>query len=63
MAKPPNKREEEPLSKNTLKTLKQSLMRGRKAKEPMAFKYYDAERLVMGKPMKEHLPFAMAWVA
>ena len=28
---------------------------------PLAFKYYDAERIVMGKPMREHLPFAMAW--
>ena len=25
------------------------------------FKYYDAERIIMGKKMKEHLPFAMAW--
>ena len=28
---------------------------------PMAFKYYDANKVVMGKTMKEHLPFAMAW--
>ena len=28
---------------------------------PMAFKFYDAEKIVAGKPMKEHLPFAMAW--
>ncbi len=28
---------------------------------PLAFKFYDAERIVAGKPMKEHLPFAMAW--
>jgi len=28
---------------------------------PMAFRYYDAERMVMGKPMKEWLKFAMAW--
>ena len=28
---------------------------------PMAFRYYDAERRVMGKPMKDWLKFAMAW--
>ena len=34
---------------------------GSKSTNPLAFKYYDADRLVLGKPMKEHLPFAMAW--
>jgi len=34
---------------------------GAKSKNPLAFKYYDAERIVLGKPMREHLPFAMAW--
>ena len=34
---------------------------GRDSKNPLAFKYYDAERVVFGKKMKEHLPFAMAW--
>ena len=28
---------------------------------PFAFKYYDPDRVIMGKTMKEHLPFAMAW--
>lgn len=28
---------------------------------PFAFKYYDPERVVMGKKMKDQLPFAMAW--
>ncbi len=28
---------------------------------PLAFKFYDAEKIVAGKPMKEQLPFAMAW--
>jgi xylose isomerase len=27
----------------------------------MAFRYYDAERVVMGKPMKDWTRFAMAW--
>ncbi len=34
---------------------------GPKSKNPLAFKYYDAGRMVLGKPMKEHLKFAMAW--
>ena len=34
---------------------------GKGSKNPFAFKYYDAERIVDGKPMKEHLKFAMSW--
>ena len=34
---------------------------GSKSRNPFSFKYYDPERAVLGKPMKEHLPFSMAW--
>ena len=34
---------------------------GKDSKNPMAFHYYDAEKVIMGKPMKEWLRFAMAW--
>lgn len=34
---------------------------GAESKNPLAFKFFDAEKLVMGKPMKDYLPFAMAW--
>lgn len=34
---------------------------GPSSKNPFAFKYYDPERVIMGKPMKEHLRFSMAW--
>ena len=34
---------------------------GPASKNPLAFKYYDADRVIMGKKMSEHLPFAMAW--
>lgn len=34
---------------------------GKKSKNPLSFKFYDAEKIVRGKPMREHLPFAMAW--
>ena len=34
---------------------------GPKTENQFAFKFYDADRVILGKPMKEHLPFAMAW--
>lgn len=34
---------------------------GPKSKNPLSFRYYDADRIILEKPMKEHLPFAMAW--
>lgn len=34
---------------------------GKDSKNPLAYRYYDAEKIVMGKPMKEWLRFAMAW--
>ncbi len=34
---------------------------GATSANPLAFKFYDPERVVLGRPMKEHLPFAMAW--
>ncbi len=34
---------------------------GTESYNPLAYRYYDAERIVLGKPMKEWLRFAMAW--
>lgn len=34
---------------------------GRDSKNPLAFRYYDAEKVVNGKKMKDWLKFAMAW--
>ena len=34
---------------------------GKDSKNPLAFHYYNPDQIVLGKPMKEHLPFAMAW--
>ncbi|MEA4999758.1 MAG: xylose isomerase [Candidatus Limiplasma sp.] len=34
---------------------------GPDSKNALAFKYYDPDRVILGKPMREHLPFAMAW--
>ncbi|WP_106827972.1 xylose isomerase [Parabacteroides pacaensis] len=34
---------------------------GRDSKNPLSFRFYDENRLVMGKSMKDHLRFAMAY--
>lgn len=34
---------------------------GAESKNPLAFKFYDPDRVILGKKMSEHLPFAMAW--
>ena len=46
---------------NYFDSIPQVTCQGPQSKEPFAFKYYDPERVIMGKKMKEHLPFAMAW--
>lgn len=34
---------------------------GKESTNGLAFKYYDAEKVIAGKPMKEHLRFAMSY--
>ena len=34
---------------------------GKASTNPLSFKYYDADKVIMGKPMKEHLRFALSW--
>ena len=34
---------------------------GKDSTNPLSFKYYDPKRVILGKTMEEHLPFAMAW--
>ena len=34
---------------------------GRDSRNPLAYRYYDAEKVVMGKKMKDWFKFAMAW--
>ena len=34
---------------------------GPQSTNPLAFKFYDKDKIVLGKTMQEHLPFAMAW--
>ena len=34
---------------------------GKESRNPLAYRYYDAEKVVMGKKMKDWFKFAMAW--
>ncbi len=34
---------------------------GSQSKNPLSFKFYNADHTVLGKKMKDHLPFALAW--
>ena len=34
---------------------------GSTSRNPLSFKYYDADKIIAGKSMKDHLRFAMAW--
>jgi len=34
---------------------------GKESKNPLAFRFYEQDRMVMGKPMREWTRFAMAW--
>lgn len=34
---------------------------GAESKNPLSFKFYDPDRVILGKKMSEHLPFALAW--
>ena len=34
---------------------------GQKTANPMAFRYYNPDEVILGKPMREHLKFAMSW--
>ncbi|NCC13995.1 MAG: xylose isomerase, partial [Spirochaetia bacterium] len=34
---------------------------GKGSKNPLAFKYYDAKKVIAGKTMEEHLRFATAY--
>ena len=34
---------------------------GKTSRNPLAFKYYDPDEIIDGKPMREHLKFALSW--
>ena len=41
--------------------IKQIEYEGRDSDNPLAFKFYDSEKIVSGKPLREHLKFAVAY--
>ncbi|HAS73818.1 MAG TPA: xylose isomerase [Clostridiales bacterium UBA8960] len=43
------------------KNIEKIRFEGKDSTNPLAFKYYDADSIVAGKPMKEHLRFAMSY--
>lgn len=46
---------------NNFSALSSVRYEGPKSTNPFAYRYYDAERVIDGKPMKEHLKFAMSY--
>lgn len=46
---------------NYLEKIKKVKYEGSKSTNPMAFKYYNPDEIVLGKSMKEHLKFSMAY--
>ena len=42
-------------------TIEQIKFEGKESKNPMAFRYYNPDKMVMGKKMKDWLKFSMAW--
>lgn len=42
-------------------TTKKIPYEGAKSKNPLAFKYYNKDEVILGKKMSEHLRFAMSW--
>ena len=49
------------MAKEYFPTIGKIPFEGPESKNPMAFHFYDAERVVMGKKMKDWFKFAMAW--
>ncbi|MDX9749203.1 MAG: xylose isomerase [Paludibacter sp.] len=50
------------MSKNVyFPTVEKIKFEGKESKNPMAFRYYDAEKVVHGRKMKDWFKFSMAW--
>lgn len=46
---------------NYFKGISKIQFEGKESKNPLAFRYYDANRIIAGKTMKDHLRFAVAY--
>ena len=49
------------MSKTFFPTVNKIKYEGKESKNPFAFKYYDENRIVAGKSMKDHFRFAIAY--
>jgi xylose isomerase len=49
------------MAKEFFPEIKKVQFEGKESKNPMAYRYYDADKVILGKSMKEWLRFAMAW--
>jgi len=49
------------MTKEFFPEIKKVQFEGKESKNPMAYRYYDAYKIILGKPMKDWLRFAMAW--
>ena len=49
------------MAKEYFPGLKKIKFEGKDSKNPMAFHYYDENKVIMGKKMKDWLRFAMCW--
>lgn len=49
------------MNKEFFPEIKKVQFEGKESKNPMAYRYYDADKIILGKPMKDWLRFAMAW--
>ena len=47
--------------KEIFKSIPKIKYEGPESTNPFAFKFYDENKIILGKTMKEHLPFSMAW--
>ena len=48
-------------TKTYFPTVEKIKFEGKESKNPLAFRYYDAEKMVYGKKMKDWFKFSMAW--
>ena len=46
---------------NYFKDIDQIRFEGKDSTNPLSFKYYDENKIVLGKTMKEHLSFAACY--
>ena len=49
------------MDNNYFKNIQKIKFEGKESTNPLAYKYYNADHKVMGKPMREHFKFAMAY--